>query len=262
MANDKVITINDRIPKLKEQRRQRTNRRLIFYLSIFFLLILIVVYFQSSLSHIRSIEVTGHYYVNDELIIAESGLAEGTSIWNVDRSVVATTLEALDEIKEATVYRRFPNKIEIEVLEYPRVAYLMDEGKYYPIIETGTFLDEMDRNYLPVDAPILVNWEQGEEVQELAAELIKLPEALIHRISEIYHTPTENDPLRMTLFMNDGFEVQSTIRQFSDKFTAYPSIVEEIDPEAEGIIHLRMTPYFEEFERVVDEEEVEIEGER
>ncbi|WP_209125815.1 cell division protein FtsQ/DivIB [Alkalihalobacillus sp. BA299] len=259
MADEKVITINDRIPKLKEQRRQRANRRLIFFLSFFFLLILLVIYFQSPLSHIKTIEVHGNYYLPKEAIVKNSKLNSGTSIWKIDKEEVSDNIMNLKEIETADISRRFPNTVEIHVVEYQRIAYMYQEGKYYPILSTGAFLDELPPHEMPVDAPILKDWEPGSIAQELAAEITKLSDGLFNRISEIYYTPTEADPLRIIVYMNDGHEVHSTVRNFSEKIAPYPSIVKEIDPSKTGVIHMRMTPYFEEF--IVEEEE-ESEGER
>ncbi|MCD8500622.1 MAG: hypothetical protein LRY71_01750 [Bacillaceae bacterium] len=36
MDKQKIVSLEDRIPKLKQQRKQRANRRLIIYLSTFF----------------------------------------------------------------------------------------------------------------------------------------------------------------------------------------------------------------------------------
>ncbi len=258
MSDEKVITIHDRIPKLKEQRKQRANRRLIFFLSFFFFLILLVVYFQSPLSHVRSIEVSGNYYIADETILKASNIHVGTSMWNIDKDAEANIV-AIDEIKSVEIKRVFPTTISINVKEYVRVAYLYEDEKYYPIIETGKFLREIGQEEFPADAPILKNWEQGTVVEELATELTKLPDNIGNRISEIYHTPIDSDPLRITLFMNDGYEVHSTVRNFSELISPYPSIVKELGPGKQGIIHMRMSPYFEEYNT---EEAIESEGER
>lgn len=92
----------------------------------------------------------------------------------------------------------------------------------------------------------------------MAGQLKEMPEQLVERISEILFTPTDSDPFAITLYMNDGFQVQSTIRNFAERLAPYPSIVQELDPEKKGVLHMRMSPYFEEF---VDEEESENEGE-
>ncbi|WP_052363785.1 hypothetical protein [Geomicrobium sp. JCM 19037] len=70
MSDDqKVISVQDRIPALKEQRKKRANRRLILYVSIFFILIAAVVYFQSPLSHIQTIQVEGQEIGEEQEIL-------------------------------------------------------------------------------------------------------------------------------------------------------------------------------------------------
>jgi cell division protein FtsQ len=259
MDQKKVITLEDRIPKLRIQRKQRSNRNLIYYLSFFFLLLLTVIYFQSPLSDVKVVQIEGNRYVPDEKIITVSGLNERTSFWGVNKKGIVEELTSLIEISEAKVEQIFPNTVTIIVKEFTRVAYLVADGKYYPIIESGKILDEEPSiNRFPTDAPLLIGWSTAEELAEMAAELSNLPESLIHRISEIYFTPTQEDPLRITLYMNDGFQVSSTIRHFSKKISAYPAIVKELDPNIKGIIHMKMNPYFEQFD---NEEEQKIESE-
>lgn len=260
MTEKKVVMLHDRLPILKERRKKRSNRRLVFFLSFFFLLILTVVYFQSPLSHVQEINVIGNHYVQDDLVIEASGLNSRTSIWDMGNESIEQMKE-LAEIKEATIKRRFPNKIDIFVEEYERTAYLFSEGKYFPIIETGRFLEALPKEALPVDAPILKNWEQGAEVEELTSELTKLPESITGLISEIYYAPTETDSLRIKLFMNDGREVHSTIDKFAERIVDYPTIASGIDREIKGILHMRLAPYFEQLD-VEDEEEKVGEGER
>jgi cell division protein FtsQ len=260
MDHKKVIPLEDRIPKLRIQRKQRSNRRLVFYLSFFFLLLLTVVYFQSPLSDVKNIQIEGNRYVSDEKIINVSGLNERTSFWGVNKQLIVEKLTSLQEISEVTVERVFPNTLQVKIKELSRVAYLEVEGKYYPILESGNILDEdSSMQRFPIDAPLLIGWSTDQELAEMAAELSNLPESLINRISEIYFTPVLEDPLRITLYMNDGFEVSSTIRHFSEKIRPYQAIVKELDPNIKGIIHMKMNPYFEQFDNE-EEEENESEG--
>ncbi len=260
MDQKKVIALEERIPKLKIQRKQRSNRRLIFYLSFFFLLLLSVVYFQSPLSNVKEIKVNGNRYVSDEKIIKVSGLNDKTSFWNINKDFIEKELTSLVEIKEVSIDRKFPNILQITVKEYSRVAYLVTDGKYYPILETGKILtEENSKKRFPTDAPLLMGWKKNDELAEMAAEISKLPESLIQRISEIYYTPVKDDPLRITLYMNDGFVVSSTIRHFSAKIASYSALIKELDPKNKGIIHMRINPYFEQFDNE-EEDKLESEG--
>lgn len=259
MKNSKVIDIEDRIPKLKEQRKQKANRRFILYISLFFVLVIFILYFQSPLSKIQTIHVLGNIHVPDEAIINYSGIEKGTSFWKIDIPTITKKVKEHDEISKVEVTRKFPNQLQIVVKEYTRVAHLIDGTSYYPILETGKILKKDKLENLPADAPLLINWSQSEELQEMAAQLRQVPDSILNRISEIHSTPEDGDPLHITLFMNDGQEVSATIRGFSEKIKNYPMIMEQLTEEHYGVIHLEVGSYFKAYK---NEEDENIEGER
>ncbi|KGA97011.1 cell division protein [Alkalihalobacillus alcalophilus ATCC 27647 = CGMCC 1.3604] len=258
MGNDKLVTLDDRVPSLKEQRKQKANRRLLFFLLLFFLLLLLIVYMQSPLSHIRSIEVNGQYIASEEAIIEASGMNLGDHIWNINADEIQQLIERLPEVQKATVERQFPTTVLVEVEEYPRVAYLLKEDRLFPIMANGLFLTELGRHDFPSDAPIIIGLEEGELLTEFAAELALLPEQISERISQIFHDATESDPYAITLLMTDGIEVRSTVPNFAEWMAPYPSIAQEIDRTLNGVLHMKMSPYFEQFDF---EEDAEVESE-
>ncbi len=253
MEKGQVVTLEDRIPKLKEKRKQKANRRFVFYILLFFLMLLVIVYFQSPLSHVRDIRVTGNIHVPADDIIKLSGLTDKTSYWKVSESDISSKVQKNIQIKEAAIIKKWPNSIEIKVTEYSRTGYVYKEGKYFPLLESGKLLPGIT-SVLPADAPLLVDWQHDETLQEMAAELHKLPESIKNRISEIHLAPDEADPLHLQIYMNDGYEVSATIRTFSEKMTAYPSIVEELPEGKKGIIHLEVGSYFVPYESPAETE--------
>ncbi|TLS35245.1 cell division protein FtsQ/DivIB [Pseudalkalibacillus caeni] len=260
MNDRKVVTIEDRIPKLKEQRKQRTNRRLIFYLSIFFVLILLVIYFQSSLSNVKTITVEGNNFVSDKQIIKWSSISSEDSYWNVNESQAADRIEESKKIASAAVNKKWPNRVAIKVEEFDRVAYLKKGTKFFPIIQNGDILDALSSSEVPVNAPLLVDWDESVQLQEMAAELRKVPQGIINRISEIHFTPDKDHPLKLTLYMTDGYEVDSSIRNFSKKISVYPAIVEKLDKNKKGVIHLNESSYFTEYGTRGEEQKEDEEG--
>ncbi|GAE24154.1 cell division protein FtsQ [Halalkalibacter wakoensis JCM 9140] len=217
-----------------------------------------MVYFQSPLSHVRNVIVEGNHFVSESELVTISDLSTGTSMWNLDKEEVKNRVLEHVEISSVEVKRELPSTIVLTIEEYARIGYLFRDDKYFPILETGQFLDELPRQTFPSDAPLLIGFSQGEELAELSAELQNIPSQLIERISEIFYKPTENDSLSIILYMTDGIEVHTSIRNFSEHMAPYPSIVKELDRNKQGILHMRMSPYFEEF---VTEEESESEGE-
>lgn len=90
----------------------------------------------------------------------------------------------------------------------------------------------------------------------MSKELSNLPNNILNIISEIHWTPTDKNKNDITLYMTDGFMVQSSIRNFSEKMKVYPSIASQLEPGSEGIIHIGVGAYFEPFNQEITEEEI------
>ncbi|WP_319005467.1 cell division protein FtsQ/DivIB [Metabacillus litoralis] len=256
----KVVSLEDRIPKLQQQRKHKTNRRLISFLSIFFLLILLVIYFQSPLSKVSTITVNGNKHVESNEIIEMSGISTSTGFWNINSDHVKKKVEKHLQIKNVKVEKKLPNYIVLNVKEFESIAYLEKAGEYLPILENGQALQERIVT-IPADAPILINWKSDEEISEMISELKKLSPTIVNSISEIHHTPGKTDPWLVKLYMNDGFEVIATVRTFSKKMEKYPNIVNTLDENSKGVIHLEVGSYFKSYDQLKKEEEVENESE-
>lgn len=262
MDKRKVVNLEDRLPKLKEQRKSRANRRLIIYMSVFFILILFILYTQSSLSNVAKINVEGNEYTSKKEIIKASDLSTHTSFFSVNSDDVSKKIKENTQIKSASIEKAFPNKINIHVKEYDRVAYVADDGKFIPILENGEILKSNQGEDTHGDAPLLVGWNNGERLEEMIKELIKIPDSIAHSISEIEYTPTDVNKMFITLYMNDGFEVTANIEDLSKKILAYPQIVSELGPEAAGVIDFEVydglyDPYFKDDKKEDEAEEAQ-----
>ncbi|SEN63186.1 cell division protein FtsQ [Amphibacillus marinus] len=238
MDSQKVVSIEDRIPKLKQARRKKTNRRLVFYVCLFFVLISIVVYLQSPLSFINEINVSGQHYIDEEEIIAYSELSSEVNVWGVRISEIESNILRHDEIKSVSVVRQLPNNFKIEVEELDKVAYLSEGEFFYPLLENGRLLDSFRIIDWQGDAPLLFGFSEDSALELLTEQLTKSPEFINNHISEIHLTPTDSNPLKLRLFMTDGFEVETSIRNFSQNLSSYPSIVSQLDPSNKGVIQI------------------------
>lgn len=260
MDNGKIVSIEDRIPKLKHQRRKKANRRLIVLLALFFVLIASIIYFQSPLSKVKNISVSGNETYTYEQIVAKSGLDLQVNIWKINRDEAEKKLEELQEIKKATVQVTLPNSVAIKIEEFNRLAYISKGKSFYPVLENGNILGEKHIDEIPVNAPILINFKEGKVLDEMIDALESLPEEVINSISEIHSKPVKTDEFIIKLYMNDGFEVNASLRTFSEKMAHYPSIVSQLDPAKKGVIDLEVGSYFKAYE-AEKAEEVEIEKE-
>lgn len=248
MEKGKIVSIEDRIPKLKELRKRKANRRMILLLSLFFVLIACVMYFLSPLSHIRKIDVEGNRYISSEQVIKLSGLTNDTNIWQIDKKQVEKEIKTNPEIKQVDIKRTIPNSVLLEITERDRIAYVVKEDRFQPVLENGEILEPLQEGEIPVYAPVLVGFSKGKELNQLLGELGKLPQEILNSISEIHEAPTKTDNYQITLYMNDGFEVSATSRTLSEKLVHYPAIISQLDPNVKGVINLEVGSYFKAYD--------------
>ncbi|MFQ3545838.1 FtsQ-type POTRA domain-containing protein [Halobacillus rhizosphaerae] len=261
MEERKVVSIEDRIPKLKQTRRKKANRRLILYLSILFLLIATVVYLQSPLSNVNKVVVEGEQHVSAKEIKQLSTITTKDNYWKIDPGDVEKAVEKHIQITDAKVKRRLPGTVIIDVKEAERIGYIQEEDKFQPILENGTKL-KASATIPTGDAPILYGFTKPTYLKEMSQELKKLPDSITSLISEVHWKPEEDNPYRIILYMNDGYEVVASIRNFSSKMPAYPSIVSQLTKENKGIVHIDVGTYFEAYPKQSKEDKSNDEEER
>lgn len=250
MKEEKVISIEDRIPTLRKRRKKKANRQLIFYLTIFFLLICIIIYLQSPLSHLKRIHISGNFYVSDEEILERSGLTNQTNYWKVKPHEVEEALYENVFVKDVQVEKKFPREIRISLKEYEKIGYFLKDEQYKMVLENGEILPGPKE--LSGDAPLMVGFSE-ERLESLISELTHLPQSILDLISEIHWESGEKKGKKIHLYMNDGYLVKASLRNLSEKMQFYPSIVMQLSEEEKGVIHIGVGAYFEETNNVLEE---------
>ncbi|MBQ6445988.1 FtsQ-type POTRA domain-containing protein [Cytobacillus oceanisediminis] len=257
MDKGKVVSLEDRIPKLKEQRRKKANRRLIFLLLLFFLIIVCVIYFQSPLSHVKNIEITGNHLYTYEDLEKMSGINSNTNIWTIKKDKLAEKLKDTGGIKSAKISIAIPNTVHIDVKEYRKIAYFEVKNKFIPLLENGDMLHDRAMTNSPYDAPIIKDMKSEDErvITKIGEELSNLSAEVYNAISEIRYTPKNTDKWHVTIYMNDGNQVLASLSSFSDKMKHYPSIIAQLNTDKKGVIDLEVGSYFKAFESEGEKEE-------
>ena len=130
--------IQERRRKLRRERRIKT-----FY--FLFALTLIVVFVTLSLTvlfPIEQITVTGQsIYPNDD-IVRLSGIELGTNIFRIDRHRGEKTIEEnLSYVQKATIVRRLPTTVEIQIEPAVAFAAVQVPGQYAIISKDGKVLE-------------------------------------------------------------------------------------------------------------------------
>ena len=248
-----IVSLEDRIPKLKQMRKRKANRRLIILLTIFFLLIFSIIYFQSPISKIQSIKVEGNSYLTEKEIIEASGIRLNENLWEVKKNEAATAIENEKEVSSAKISRQLPNTIVITVDEYEYKAYVQEGKDYYPVLTNGSILKKKLR-VIPDSGPLLVSFKEGKALQKVIEQLDNLSPEIMNSISEIHYQPSESAPYKITLYMNDGYEVTASGETLAKKMSHYPAIVSQLGDSDKGVIDLEVGSYFRAYDSDIEEE--------
>jgi hypothetical protein len=102
---------------------------------------------------VRRIEVVGVRYLSPTAVVDALGLKADASVWT-SRRVLERRVEALAGVDSATVSRRLPGTLRVEVVEEEPVALAAASGGLVPVGHDGSPLP-YDPAAAPVDAPIV-----------------------------------------------------------------------------------------------------------
>ncbi|HLR53500.1 MAG TPA: FtsQ-type POTRA domain-containing protein [Pseudogracilibacillus sp.] len=243
MEKERIISIEDRIPKLKEARKKKSNRRLIIYLVIFLILLFILVYLQTPLSEVKHIEVEGNQVLSEEEVIEAGEVEYDTNIWSVSKKKTVNSLQENPVIDSVKVERKLPQTLRIQLKENRVIGYLEEEDLFYPVLDNGTIVENREGNQGA--GPVLRDFKNDEYLKDISSELKDTPDNIYKLISEITWSPTDKNKNKIKIYMSDGYVIDATIRDLASKLENYPSIVSQLDEDEEGIIHMGVGTYFE-----------------
>ncbi|PLS33800.1 cell division protein FtsQ [Carnobacterium maltaromaticum] len=245
----KVVSMEDKLPRLKELRRKKMYRRLCTLIFLFSFAIFLIVYFISPFSRIETISVVGANEVTDQAVIDASRLKSGDSLWSnfFERKKIAQKIEnQLEQVKSATLQFDGLNSFKIAVKEYKTVAYLAKDNEYHNILENGKIVKE-SRKVSIGNPPIFVDFKEGPALDEMILQYSQLSTNIKNSISEIQFTQSDSDDYLITLNMNDGNQVVASIPSFAEQMAYYPDTVKKIDGQ-KGIINMEVGIFFKPFE--------------
>lgn len=264
---EKVIDITERVPTMKKRRKRRSNLKFIMLITIFLAIISVLLYFQLPYSNIKKINVSGANLRDETFYLEQSTLQVEDSLWGFKTADIEAKMTGNEWVKSATVKRKFLNDVEIHIVEWKKVAYILKDNEFFPMLENGVIFNDTGE-IVPIDAPIFLKFDDEALRKKLLKQLAQLEPAVLSQISQINANTTESDPYAITLFMNDGYEVRADINTLAEKLNYYPSIIAQIENTGDyekGIIDIEVgsyySPYSEEYSLVKQNADSEEGGE-
>ncbi|WHE08415.1 FtsQ-type POTRA domain-containing protein [Thermoanaerobacterium thermosaccharolyticum] len=157
---------------MMEKRQFRIKKRfgILIFILLIIAIILYIIAFRSSLFDVKKIDVYGTKTIDKDDIIKMSGIATGSNIFKINKSVVIKSIMKDPYVKDVSVNILYPSKVEIKIDERKVVAQLNYKNKYLYIDTDCVAVDLGDYNdKLPLIKGINIEkFEIGSNVRKIS----------------------------------------------------------------------------------------------
>ena len=147
------------------------------------------------------IRISGLSHHDPELLMRALDIKPGGSLLGFDAGQARRMLEGMDWVASAAIQRKFPNMLEISVIEREAVAIWQRDGSYYLIDSSGVAMGGLE--LLGQSKFLLVT---GEGANFAAAELINHMEATPELRKKI-RAAAMVGKRRWTLYLDNGVKI-------------------------------------------------------
>ncbi len=222
---------------IKEYKKRHANNQRFVLMVVFFVACLLAGYFfsLSSFFSINTIKVEGNKLVGNDRVIALSGIEKGRNIFKINQQELSQWLRIDPLIANATVSRKLPGTLIINVEERKSVAVIATGQAFIWLDQQGTVITRMVKMN-KFDVPLLTGLNKFDysvmpgtviknDSLDKALDLIRQMTAdMRSHISEI----NVADPQKIIVCTKDGIEVRvGNGEDFEDKYILYTAIIED-----------------------------------
>ncbi|URN93185.1 MAG: FtsQ-type POTRA domain-containing protein [Candidatus Pristimantibacillus lignocellulolyticus] len=241
--------MQSQMPVLKEpEPKKKGNKKIIAIIVILFLAIFSIIFFNSTLSKITEVQITGTQFVNGAEVMSAAGLKVGDSFVFSSAEEIENKVTTLNTINKAVVTKHFPGIIKIAVTEYSVVAFEFDNsGELIALLASGASIKTTNDRIQIMDKPILTGWSKDDPYKnELMKQLASIDSTLLADISEIAPIPSVAFPDRILIYTRTKFEVTTAVSLIREKVEAMNGVIET---QAPGKLTLLLADTYEPFNR-------------
>lgn len=189
-----------------------------FFWKTVFLAIVVVFFFyalfNSSFFQLKYIVVQGNRHLKERDVIKLAGISPGTNIFQADLRQGRENLLTHPLIKKATLYRRLPATVVIDITEREPVAVISDRDRLLLVDEEGYCLEEIKEGCLREKLPFLTgkgirSGRPGEKIVDSPGQLglnymVALAPDLREKVAEAHVASSQN----VIFYMADHYQVR------------------------------------------------------
>ncbi|MBZ0220778.1 MAG: FtsQ-type POTRA domain-containing protein [Candidatus Methylomirabilis sp.] len=190
---------------------------------------------------ISGISVTGAERVTEEEVIGLSGLKEGQNLFSFSKDQVISSLKANAWIESASIDRKLPDKVVIEITERRPAVFVKTDGLYL-MDARGIIFKRYSAEDEGLDLPVVTGFlpeRLGEKEDEIEGSLLELISLLNNRsgfnitgVSEISVDPAHG----LSIFtLDEGVRLDVGLDGFEEKLLSFERILGTRDGVLRGI---------------------------
>ncbi len=219
---------------------KRTTRHTYMLISI--LILLFVIIFLLPIFSIEKFEVEGNKFLNDDLIIKETGIKERTSLLKL--FIKDKKLDSKSEyVEEVNLNYKLSSKTLVIVVDEIKPAYHDDKTNYY--LNNN---EELVKTNKAFSSPYIDSSVKDKNLKDqIVSEIVKLPYDIFLQINTISYGKYKKDNNVLLISMYDGNDIFIYPEQIYSKMKYYNQIKYILDKNKKGPgnIYLFMGDYYE-----------------
>lgn len=210
-------------------------------------IVVVLLVLNSNLMRVQKITVTGLEQMTKTEVLKSARLTKGQSIFflQTERNYYRQNAQKNALIKDISVSVDSTNTVHVLVKENLKVGYFERHNKRYFLLADGQVIVDA-KNYSVLDLPEFNDFNgHVPTLKSVVKQLGQLDRPIRTSVSEITYSPTNENPKRLILFMDDGNEVLVSSNQLARKLKYYPAMIAQMSEN--GVIDLQVgafaTPY-------------------
>ena len=235
----------------KLKRRSSAHRIWLNFWAILGELLLIALvsgYFISPFNRIQKTEVWGNQTVATPRLERNLRVNQNDSLTQLlldGRRFKRQALKRDVQLKRIRVNLYHWNRVRVQVNESPMIANLKSHRNFYSVFQNGQIANKTQHSQ--PNFPILTGFTFNRQFKRFVQKYQRLPLSVRPDILEIELTPTEIDPDRIHVWMNDGNQIYANFNDWSTKMKYYSAISRSM--RKRGIINMEVGVYSRPYRR-------------
>lgn len=137
-----------KLTRAERRKLRRKRRKVIFYFFLYVIIFSLIIVFalKSSFFNIDKLTVKGNKNLEREEILKASSIKIGDNIFKIKKKKSEENIRALPYIKDITLKRKLPKKIEIKVVERQTIFHIQKSSGFLKVDTEGIILEEIEEN--------------------------------------------------------------------------------------------------------------------